>query len=203
MNKLLSQKNRTLVGIGIGLVSLGLLLAIWLLLDTRAGKPPKPAALGVKVTSLQSDSEILAEYRDYHFLVKEDWIKAAGFDLHKRLYPAQDPSGVIRFKPPTEYFEVGLSSDSDKGVTNLNIVGVSIRASGVTETVSSSKIDELFAKGTLPDDYDEVRTEADGRVKAQIASHGCLVQASGYEKEKVRKLVDILFTNCAEALKKS
>jgi hypothetical protein len=198
-----TNKQKILTGVGIGLITLGLLLGLWLFLDYRAGKPIKPASLGVKITSLQNDSAIVPEYKTYNYLIKEDWVKQAGFDLHKRLYPQNDAGGVIRFKPPTEYFEVGLSSDVDKGISNINVVGVSMHTSGVTNTLSDAVIDQLFEKGSVDGSYDTVKTQADGRVKASIASNGCFVQASGFEKEKVRKLVSILFQNCVEVLKKS
>lgn len=196
-----SGKEKTLIGIGIGLVTLGLLLGLWLFLDYRAGKPVTPATSGLKIISLQNDGAIIDEYRDYAFAVKEDWLRDAGFDLRKRLYPQSDAGGVIRFKPPTEYFEVGLSSDSDKGITNINIVAASMRSSGVTEAMSNETLDELFQQGSREGSYDEVRDLPDGRVKADIAANGCIVTVSGYEKDKVKNLVSLLLKNCSEALK--
>ncbi len=195
-----SNKHKTLTGIGIGLITLGLLLGVWLFLDYRAGKPEQPAPLGVKVTSLQNDKDIIAEYKTYAYKVKEDWIREAGFDLHKRLYPQNDVGGVIRFKPPTEYFEVGLSTDSEKGITNINIVAANIGKSGITEKMNSTTLDALFATGSREGSYDEVRTLPDGRVKADVAANGCIVDASGFEKDKVKKLVATLLDNCAQVL---
>lgn len=198
-----SQKNKTLVGIGIGLVTLGLLLAIWLYLDYRAGKPAQPATPGVKVTSLQNDSAISKDYLNYHFVVDESWLKESGFNVHKRLRPQNDVGGTVRFKPPTEYFEVGLPTDQDKGVTNINIVAVSMHTSGVTEKIDEATLDKLFGDGSRAGTYDEVRKLADGRTKADIAASGCIVEASGFEKDKVRKLVSVLFAHCSDALKNS
>lgn len=153
------------------------------------------------MTSLQNDKDIIAEYRNYAFKIKEDWIRNAGFDLHKRLYPQNDVGGVIRFKPPTEYFEVGLSTDSEKGITNINIVAANVTKSGITDKIDSATLDALFVNGSRDGSYDEVRALPDGRIKADVAANGCIVDASGIEKDKVKKLVSTLLDNCQAILK--
>lgn len=195
-----SKKHKLLIGIGISLVTLGLLLGVYLYLDYRAGRPVKPVTLGVKLISLQNDSAILPEYKTYAYKMQEAWIREAGFDLHKRLYPQNDTGGVVRFKPPTEYFEVGLSTDSEKGITNINIVAASVHASGVKDGISDAALQELFDKGSREGSYDEVRTLPDGRIKADVAANGCIVDVSGFEKEKVEKLLNKLLDNCQDLL---
>ena len=195
----MNQNKKTLIGIGVGFLLLGLLAGVWALLDYREGTTKTPAT-STRVLSLQADNQILDEYRNHDFRIEETWLREAGFDLKKRLYPAKDTSGVIRFKLPTEYFEVGLSTDNEKGVSGLNIVAASARESGATEKISKETLDELFEKGEREGSYDEVRTLPDGRVKAEIASEGCLVTASGYEKAKVRTFTEILLSRCSEIL---
>lgn len=178
-------------------------VASWWFIAERK-QPTATTSDGVpKVETLQTEDEILASYKDYAFVINEAWVREAGFAIKKRLYPSEKPKGIIRFKPPTEYFEVSLAGDDERGATNINIVAATITKSGVTESIDTAKIDALFEKGTLDGSYDEVRELPDGRFKAEIAGSGCLVSASGFEKANLRKFVDILFTHCNEVLKKS
>lgn len=192
------MKNKnTAIAIGIVILTFGVLLAIFAFTRGRNSSTDSTSGLA---TTLQDDSQIVDEYRDYPFLVQEEWVANAGFDLKKRLYPAADPPGVLRFKPPTEYFEVGLTGDEDRGVTVINIVAASLRSSGFTETRDAEYIDKLFEDGEIEGSYDVIRTLADGRSKIELASSGCLLSASAYEREKLRVLVDILLENCNEVV---
>jgi len=199
-----AKTRNILIAVGIIAFTLGVALAAWALLgDTGNPKDSAGQKHPVKRTTLQKDGQILEEYKDYHFLVQEEWVRDAGYNLTKRLFPAEDPPGIIRFKPPTEYFEVGLSGDDDRGITDLNIVAASIKQSGEQEELSPEQIDELFEKGEVEDSFNRVRVLADGRSKAELASKGCLISASSFEPEKLRKFVDILFYNCKSVLEKT
>ncbi|MFC1640935.1 hypothetical protein ACFL2D_02715, partial [Patescibacteria group bacterium] len=89
----------------------------------------------------------------------------------------------------------------DRGVTLLNIVAGSIKESGEMEEKNSETIDKLFKKGEIAGSYDVVRKLPDGRIKAEIASKGCLVSASAYQEDTLRIFVDILLENCNQVLK--
>jgi hypothetical protein len=198
----MTKKQTQILKIGAGIITIGILLGVWVILSQRQANENNSAQSEPKLVSLQSDSQILPQYKNYAYVVSESWLKDSGFKVKKRLYPATDSTGVIRFNVPTEYFEVGLSTDSDKGATNINIVAASIRSSGVTVTHTKKELDDLFKNGTLTGTYDTVRKLADGRTKAEIATSGCLVSASAFETDKLRTFVDALISHCAEVLKK-
>lgn len=197
----MTQQQSLVIKIALGIITLGLLIAAWVFLSqNQANNVAKDGT--AKLTSLQTDAQVTADAKKYAYTIQESWVKDAGFTVKKRLYPVKDSTGVTRFNVPTEYFEVALSTDSEKGATTLNIVAATIRTSGITATKTPSELDTLFEKREIKDTYDTVRALADGRTKAEIASGGCLVSASAFEKEKLRKFVDLLFARCQDVLTK-
>ncbi len=190
------KTNSTLLIASIALVVLLIGGALWVLWDSS--HKAKNANNAQKATTLVAEGTELPAYKDFPFKVDAADLTAAGFAVKKRLMPSFDPElRVKRFLPPTEYFEVALPSDAQDGVTLLNIVGISAKSSGVTDTLTQAQIDDLFTKETADAQYNSVRKLPDGRVKAELASAQCLLQVSGYEKEKVQKLVTILMPKCA------